>query len=48
MAIRILAAAALLLIGAPAHAQQRPAARVAQGRLAGVSESGLNIFRGIP
>ena len=41
-------AAAILLAAAPAAAQDRPPARVADGRLAGVREGGLNIFRGIP
>lgn len=44
------AASILIAVGLAAvpAAARRPAATVAQGRLAGVGENGLNVFRGIP
>src|SRR6218665_628230 len=45
---RGLAILVLALAGSPALAQQRPTTLVAEGRIAGVREGGLNIYRGIP
>ncbi|HTU12581.1 MAG TPA: carboxylesterase family protein [Allosphingosinicella sp.] len=48
--MRAIAAVLLLALAASpaAAARARPAATVAEGRLAGVSDAGLNIFRNIP